>query len=174
MIKRKLRIPMRDLTTLTGEEAEIASKNRLNGRDLNIFRVLMNHPQLARRWTVFAGHVLVGAGHDLADGNAGLDVLQQCYFASDELFGLGENCFDILVGEKNDAAAIRDNPVAGIDDNRPDGNGTIEVGFDDAAARGSRDDAAGEDRESEFTTLIDIAAHSVNNDAGYSFHHGRS
>jgi 4-carboxymuconolactone decarboxylase len=58
MIKRKLRIPMRDLATLTGEEAEIASKNRLNGRDLNIFRVLMNHPQLARRWTVFAGHVL--------------------------------------------------------------------------------------------------------------------
>ena len=58
MIKRKPRIPMRDLTTLTGEEADIARKNRLDGRDLNIFRVLMNHPQLARRWTVFAGHVL--------------------------------------------------------------------------------------------------------------------
>ncbi|HTL26852.1 MAG TPA: carboxymuconolactone decarboxylase family protein [Burkholderiales bacterium] len=58
MIKRKPRIPMRDLAALTGEEAEIARKNRMNGRDLNIFRVLMNHPQLARRWTVFAGHVL--------------------------------------------------------------------------------------------------------------------
>jgi 4-carboxymuconolactone decarboxylase len=58
MIKRKRRIAMRDLATLTGEEAEIARKNRLDGRDLNIFRVLMNHPQLARRWTVFAGHVL--------------------------------------------------------------------------------------------------------------------
>ena len=58
MIKRKPRIPMRDLTTLTADEAEIARKNRLDGRDLNIFRVLMNHPQLARRWTVFAGHVL--------------------------------------------------------------------------------------------------------------------
>lgn len=58
MIKRKQRIPMRDLTKLTGEEADTAAKNRLDGRDLNIFRVLMNHPKLARRWTVFAGHVL--------------------------------------------------------------------------------------------------------------------
>jgi alkylhydroperoxidase family enzyme len=30
----------------------------MGGRDLNIFRVLMNHPKLTRRWTVFAGHVL--------------------------------------------------------------------------------------------------------------------
>lgn len=58
MIKRKQRIPMRNLTKLTGEEADTAVKNRLDGRDLNIFRVLMNHPKLARRWTVFAGHVL--------------------------------------------------------------------------------------------------------------------
>jgi len=58
MIKRKQRIPMRDLTNLTGEEADTAAKNRLGGRDLNIFRVMMNHPKLTRRWTVFAGHVL--------------------------------------------------------------------------------------------------------------------
>jgi 4-carboxymuconolactone decarboxylase len=58
MIKRKQRIPLRDLGTLTGEEADTAAKNRLNGRDLNIFRVMMNHPKLTRRWTVFAGHVL--------------------------------------------------------------------------------------------------------------------
>ncbi len=58
MIKRKQRIPMRDLSQLTGEEADTAAKNRIGGRDLNIFRVMMNHPKLARRWTVFAGHVL--------------------------------------------------------------------------------------------------------------------
>lgn len=58
MMKRKQRIPMRDLTKLTGEEADTAVKNRLGGRDLNIFRVMMNHPKLTRRWTVFAGHVL--------------------------------------------------------------------------------------------------------------------
>lgn len=49
---------MRDLATLSGEDAETAAKNRIGGRDLNIFRVMMNHPKLTRRWTVFAGHVL--------------------------------------------------------------------------------------------------------------------
>ncbi len=58
MIERKQRIPMRDLSTLAGEEADIAAKNRVGGRDLNLFRVMMNHPKLTRRWTVFAGHVL--------------------------------------------------------------------------------------------------------------------
>jgi 4-carboxymuconolactone decarboxylase len=58
VIKRKQRIPLRDLTQLAGEEAETAAKNRVRGRDLNIFRTMMNHPDLARRWTVFAGHVL--------------------------------------------------------------------------------------------------------------------
>jgi len=58
MIKRKQRIPLRDLGSLSGEDADTAAKNRIGGRDLNIFRVLMNHPKLARRWTVFAGHVL--------------------------------------------------------------------------------------------------------------------
>ena len=58
MIKRTPRIPMRDLSTLTGEDADTARKNRLGGRDLNIFRIVMNHPQLTRRWAVFAAHVL--------------------------------------------------------------------------------------------------------------------
>jgi alkylhydroperoxidase family enzyme len=58
MINRKQRIAMRDLTKLTAEDAEIAARNRVGGRDLNIFRVMMNHPNLTRRWTVFAGHVL--------------------------------------------------------------------------------------------------------------------
>jgi alkylhydroperoxidase family enzyme len=58
MIKRKQRIPMRDLGSLSGEDADTAAENRMGGRHLNIFRVLMNHPKLTRRWTVFAGHVL--------------------------------------------------------------------------------------------------------------------
>ena len=58
MIERKQRLPLLDLSALSGEDAVTAAKNRLGGRDLNIFRVLMHHPDLARRWTVFAGHVL--------------------------------------------------------------------------------------------------------------------
>jgi len=58
VIKRKQRLPLRDLSALTGEDAATAAKNRVGGRDLNIFRVMMHHPDLARRWTVFAGHVL--------------------------------------------------------------------------------------------------------------------
>jgi len=58
VIKRKQRIAMRDLSKVTGEDAETVAKNRVGGRDLNIFRVMMNHPDLTRRWTVFAGHVL--------------------------------------------------------------------------------------------------------------------
>ena len=58
MPKRKQRIAMRDLKELSAEDAETAAKNRVDGRDLNIFRVMMNHPDLTRRWTVFAGHVL--------------------------------------------------------------------------------------------------------------------
>ena len=58
MIKRTARIAMRDLSALTGEDADTACKNRMGGRDLNIFRVLMNHPQLTKRWAVFAAHVL--------------------------------------------------------------------------------------------------------------------
>src|ERR1700733_9296849 len=58
MIKRKQRVPMLDLSQLTAEDADTAAKHRVNGRDLNLFKVLMHHPTLVRRWTVFAGHVL--------------------------------------------------------------------------------------------------------------------
>ncbi|MHB8380724.1 MAG: carboxymuconolactone decarboxylase family protein [Candidatus Binataceae bacterium] len=58
MNSRKQRLPFRDLSTLTGEDRETAEKNQINGQVINIFRVLMNHPSLARRWTVFAAHVL--------------------------------------------------------------------------------------------------------------------
>ena len=58
MKEHKQRISMRDVTQMSGEDAEIVAKNRVNGRDLNLFRVLMHHPQLTRRWSVFAGHVM--------------------------------------------------------------------------------------------------------------------
>jgi 4-carboxymuconolactone decarboxylase len=58
MIRRKQRIALRDLTQLEGEDADTAAKQRLGGRDLNLFRVMMHHPELTRRWVVFAGHVL--------------------------------------------------------------------------------------------------------------------
>ncbi|MFZ1888936.1 MAG: carboxymuconolactone decarboxylase family protein [Candidatus Binataceae bacterium] len=58
MNSRKQRLPFRDLSTLTGEDRETADKNQINGQVINIFRVLMNHPALARRWMVFAAHVL--------------------------------------------------------------------------------------------------------------------
>ena len=67
MIHRKQRIPFRDLGTLSGEDAELAAKNRFAGRDLNLFRVLMHHPKLTRRWTVFAGHVLQKSSLSLRD-----------------------------------------------------------------------------------------------------------
>jgi 4-carboxymuconolactone decarboxylase len=58
MIKRKQRIPMRDLSTLTSEDREVVEKNAMNGRIFNIFKVLAHHPKLVKRWTPFAGHVL--------------------------------------------------------------------------------------------------------------------
>jgi 4-carboxymuconolactone decarboxylase len=58
VIKRKQRVPYRDISTLNAEELDTLDKNKLNGQVFNIFKVLMNHPKLAKRWTVFAGHVL--------------------------------------------------------------------------------------------------------------------
>ena len=58
MIQRKQRIPMRDLSTMAAEDRTIVEKNAMNGRVFNIFKVLAHHPQLVKRWTPFAGHVL--------------------------------------------------------------------------------------------------------------------
>jgi alkylhydroperoxidase family enzyme len=58
MKPRKQRIATLDLTKLTGEDAETAIKNRVGGRDLNLFKVMMHHPKLTKRWAVFAGHIL--------------------------------------------------------------------------------------------------------------------
>ena len=58
MIKRKQRIPMRDLATMPAEDRETVAKNAMNGQIFNIFKVLAHHPKLVKRWTPFAGHVL--------------------------------------------------------------------------------------------------------------------
>lgn len=58
MIRRKQRVAMRDLSTMSTEDREAVEKNALNGRLYNIFKVLAHHPKLVKRWTPFAGHVL--------------------------------------------------------------------------------------------------------------------
>ena len=58
MIKRKQRVAMRDLSTLSAEDREGIEKNAMNGRIFNIFKVLAHHPKLVKRWTPFAGHIL--------------------------------------------------------------------------------------------------------------------
>jgi 4-carboxymuconolactone decarboxylase len=58
MIKRKQRVPMRDMATLSAEDREIVNKNAMGGVLFNIFKVLAHHPQLVKRWTPFAGHIL--------------------------------------------------------------------------------------------------------------------
>jgi 4-carboxymuconolactone decarboxylase len=58
VISRKQRLPFADLSKLDAEAQDTLQKNRMQGRDFNIFKMLMHHPKLAKRWTVFAGHVL--------------------------------------------------------------------------------------------------------------------
>jgi 4-carboxymuconolactone decarboxylase len=58
MIKRKQRVAMADLSTLSAEDRETVEKNAMGGKLFNIFKVLANHPKLVKRWTPFAGHVL--------------------------------------------------------------------------------------------------------------------
>ena len=58
MIKRKQRIPMRDLSTMAAEDRTTVEKNAMNGQVFNIFKVLAHHPKLVKRWTPFAGHIL--------------------------------------------------------------------------------------------------------------------
>jgi len=55
---RKQRIPFRDLSTLSPEDREIADRNKVNGEVINIFKVLMQSPKLARSWTRFAAYIM--------------------------------------------------------------------------------------------------------------------
>jgi alkylhydroperoxidase family enzyme len=58
VIKRKQRIPMRDLSTMAAEDRATVEKNAMNGQVFNIFKVLAHHPSPVKRWTPFAGHIL--------------------------------------------------------------------------------------------------------------------
>jgi alkylhydroperoxidase family enzyme len=54
----KPRIPALPPEQWSDEAQEIMQPFVESGRDYNVFRTLMNHPGLARRWLVFANHVL--------------------------------------------------------------------------------------------------------------------
>jgi 4-carboxymuconolactone decarboxylase len=57
---RKQRIPFRDFSTLSAEDREMGERNKVNGEVVNIFKVLMNNPKLARSWSRFAAYILGG------------------------------------------------------------------------------------------------------------------
>ena len=42
----------------TDEQRSVIGDLRVNGRVLNIFKTLANHPKLAKRWLVFANHIM--------------------------------------------------------------------------------------------------------------------
>jgi 4-carboxymuconolactone decarboxylase len=56
-ISRKQRIPFRDFSTLNPEDREIG-ETKVNGEEINLFKVLMQHPKLARSWAPFANYII--------------------------------------------------------------------------------------------------------------------
>ncbi len=58
MTARKQRVPFRDFSTLSADDRERAERNKVNGEVINIIRVLMQNPKLARSWSRFAGYIL--------------------------------------------------------------------------------------------------------------------
>lgn len=58
MVERKQRVSFRDLSTLSEKDRELAERTQVNGKVVNIFRVLMQHPTLTRAWSKFASYIL--------------------------------------------------------------------------------------------------------------------
>jgi 4-carboxymuconolactone decarboxylase len=58
MVERKQRVPFRDFSTLSAEDRAMAERTQVNGKVVNIFRVLMQHPKLTRAWSKFATYIL--------------------------------------------------------------------------------------------------------------------
>jgi 4-carboxymuconolactone decarboxylase len=56
--ERTQRVPFRDFATLDEKDREMAERSKVNGKVINIFRVLMNHPLLAREWGRFGAYIL--------------------------------------------------------------------------------------------------------------------
>lgn len=50
--------PIDDTDALDDEAREILERTSVDGRVLNIFRTLIRHPKLMKRWMVFANHIL--------------------------------------------------------------------------------------------------------------------
>lgn len=50
--------PIRDVAELDGEAQEIIQRFDREGRIANIYRTLIHHPKLLKRWSVFGNHVL--------------------------------------------------------------------------------------------------------------------
>lgn len=50
--------PVTDLDELDPEAREIVARAEIDGRILNIFRTLVRHPKLLKRWMVFGNHIL--------------------------------------------------------------------------------------------------------------------
>lgn len=58
MTERKQRVPSRDFSTLGAEDRKLGEQAQVNGKVVNIFRVLMQHPKLTRAWSKFANYIL--------------------------------------------------------------------------------------------------------------------
>jgi alkylhydroperoxidase family enzyme len=58
MVERKQRINFRDFSTLSAEDRAMGERTQVNGKVVNIFRVLMQHPKLTRAWGKFATYIL--------------------------------------------------------------------------------------------------------------------
>jgi len=56
--ERTQRVQFRDFSTLSPEDRERGERSKVNGQVINIFRVLMNHPLLAREWGRFGAYIL--------------------------------------------------------------------------------------------------------------------
>jgi len=56
--ERKQRVQFRDFSTLSAEDRERGERSQVNGKVINIFRVLMNHPKLVRAWGRFGAYIL--------------------------------------------------------------------------------------------------------------------
>ena len=61
MVERKQRVPFRDFSTLSEEDRKLGEANSRDGKPINIFRVLMNNPKLARKWGTFGAYILGGS-----------------------------------------------------------------------------------------------------------------
>lgn len=57
MVSRKQRVPFADVEKIAAEFKDL-EPYKLNGKLVNIFAVLMNHPKLFRAWGRFGGYIL--------------------------------------------------------------------------------------------------------------------